>query len=272
MTTQPTHISHSPAPTPTTGESTRRHRRGRSPRALARLAGLLYLVIVVAGLFAELVVRAGVMESGDAAATAENILANEGLFRLGFVADLVMLLADVGVAVLFYVLLRPVSRALALLAMVLRLLMDAVLSVNLVNHLGALLMLDADGPLATVDPGQREALALMSLEAHQYGYLVALVFFGLHVAVLGWLFARSTFLPRTLGVLLGIAAVGYLVDSFMYFLIPDYEGALSPVALAPVLVAEVAVVGWLLVKGVDERRWTARAAAAREDDLLPVTR
>lgn len=261
MTTQRTHITHTPPATATPGRA-RRAARTRSPRSLARLAGLLYLVIVVAGLFAELVVRAGVVEPGDAAATAGNILADEGLFRLGFVADLVMVLADIAVAILLYVLLKPVSRTLALLAMVLRLMMDAVLAVNLMNHLGALLLLDADGPLASVEPGEREALALTALEAHQYGYLVALVFFGLHVAVLGWLFARSTFLPRVLGVLLGIAAVGYLVDSFTYFLIPAYDGALSPLALAPVLVAEIAVVGWLLVRGVDEDRWRSRAAEA----------
>jgi Domain of unknown function (DUF4386) len=265
MTTQRTHIAHTPPAAPTRDGAAR---PARSPRGLARLAGLLYLVIVVAGLFAELVVRAGVIESGDAAATAQNILANEGLFRLGFVADLAMVLADIAVAILFYVLLRPVGRALALLAMVLRLMMDAVLAVNLMNHLGALLLLDADGPLAGADPAERDALALMALEAHQYGYLVALVFFGLHVAVLGWLFARSTFLPRALGVLLGVAAVGYLVDSFTWFLIPGYDGALSPVALAPVLVAEVSVVGWLLVKGVDETRWRARAATA----ALPAVR
>ena len=262
MTTQRTHITHMSPSIPTRENTPPDPHPARSPRTLARLAGLLYLVIVVAGLFAELVVRAGVVESGDAAATARNILANEDLFRLGFVADLAMVLADVGVAILFYVLLKPVSRTLALLAMVLRLLMDAVLAVNLMNHLGALLLLDADGPLATVNPAERDALGLMALEAHQYGYLVALVFFGLHVAVLGWLFLRSTFLPRTLGVLLGIAAVGYLVNSFTYFLIPGYDGALSPIALAPVLVAEVAVVGWLLVKGIDVTRWRARATEA----------
>ncbi|MEQ8834138.1 MAG: DUF4386 domain-containing protein [Miltoncostaeaceae bacterium] len=262
MTTQRTHITPTP-PSPTTpGHDAVGARPGRSPRSLARLAGLLYLVIVVAGLFAELVVRGSLVEPGDAAATAQNILADATLFRLGFVADLVMVLADIGVAILFYVLLKPVNHGLALLALVLRLMMDAVLAANLMNHLGALLLLDAAGPLATVDPAGRAAQALMALESHRYGYLVALVFFGLHVAVLGWLFARSTFLPRILGILLGIAGAGYLLDSFSWFLIPGYDGGLTPVALAPVLVAEIAVVGWLLAKGLDEERWLARAREA----------
>lgn len=272
MTTQRTHITHSPSPTPTRAHAAPGPRAHRSPRTLARLAGLLYLVIFVCGLFSELAVRATAVVPGDAAATAQNILANATLFRLGFVADLVMVTTDICVAVLFYVLLRPVSRTLALLAMALRLMMDTVLAVNLLNHLDAVLMLDADGPLAAIDPGQRDALVLMSLESHQFGYLIALVFFGLHVAVLGWLFARSTFLPRALGVLLGLAAIGYLADSFMFFLIPGYDGAFSPVALAPVIIAEASVIAWLLIKGVDVDRWNARAAAAGEERRLAALR
>jgi Domain of unknown function (DUF4386) len=231
----------------------------RSPLAYARAAGLLYLVIFVCGVFSELVVRGSVIVPGDAAATADNILASEGLYRLGFVSDLVMLLADIGVAVLFYILLRPVSRTLALFATALRLTMDAVLGVNLLNHFAALLLLSDDGYLTAFDAEQRDALVLLSLEAQKYGYLVALVFFAVHVAVLGYLFYRSTYFPKLLGVLLGLAAVGYLADSLAFFLVPGYDGALSPVALAPVFVAEIAVILWLIVKGVDVPRWYRRA-------------
>ena len=225
------------------------------------MAGLLYLIIFAAGVFSELVVRSGVLVSGDAAQTADNILSSEGLYRVGFVSDLVMILADVGVAVLFYVLLRPVSRTLALAAMALRLLMDAVLGLNLLNHFAALLLLGDDGHLTAFSDEQRDALVLLSLEAHSYGYLIALVFFGMHVAVLGYLFVRSTYFPRFLGVLLGLASVGYLADSLSFFLVPDYDGAFSPIALAPVFVAEMSVIGWLLIKGVNVPRWYRRAGS-----------
>lgn len=244
------------------GRGSSERRGGASPLALARLAGVLYLIIFACGVFSELLVRGSIVVPDDAAATAQNILAHETLFRVGFASDLVMLLSDVGVAVLFYVLLRPVSRTLALLALSLRLLMDAVLGANLLNHLAAVLILSDSDRLAGFDADQVNSLALLSMDAHKYGYLIGLVFFGLHVAVLGYLFFRSTYFPRLLGVLLGLAAVGYLVDSFGFFLLPSYDGSLSPIALAPVFVAELAVIGWLLVKGLDLRRWNERVGSS----------
>ena len=140
---------------------------------------------------------------------------------------------------------------------------DAVLVLghHLLNHFAALLLLSDDGYLNAFSDEQRDALVLLSLEAHSYGYLIALVFFGVHVAVLGYLFVRSTYFPTFLGVLLGLAAVGYLADSLSFFLVPGYGGAFSPIALAPVFVAEMSVIGRLLVKGVDTRAWYLRAGA-----------
>jgi hypothetical protein len=225
-----------------------------SPLAVARSAGVLYLVIFVCGLFSELVVRGRLIESGDATATAANILGSESLFRIGFAADLVVFLADAAVAVLFYVLLRPVSQTLALVAAAFRLVQTAILGLNLLNHYMALQILTGDA-YTGLGQDQRDVLAFSYLDAHTYGYLIALVFFGLHLAVLGYLVYRSTYFPRVLGVLLALAAAGYLLDSFTFFLVPGYDGALSPVVLAPAVVAELAMILWLLLKGVDVRRW-----------------
>ena len=228
--------------------------------AIARTAGVLYLAIFVLGLFAELGVRAQLVEVGDAAATARNILDSQGLFRAGFVADLMVVLADAAVAVLFYVLLRPVSVVLALAAAGFRLVQTAVLAANLLNQFMALQLLTGDG-YGALRRDELQTLAYSHMDAHRYGYLIALVFFALHLAVLGYLVYRSTYFPRALGVLLALAAVGYLADSLTYFLVEGYEGALSPVVLAPAVVAELAMILWLLLRGVDVRRWQQRTGA-----------
>jgi hypothetical protein len=246
---------------PSTDSPEERARAGTSPLAVARTAGVLYLVIFALGLFSELLVRARLIESGDAATTAENILGSESLFRIGFAADLTVFLADAAVAVLLYVLLRPVSTTLALVAAAFRLVQTAILGLNLLNHYMALQILTGDA-YAGLGRDEREVLAFSYLDAHTYGYLIGLVFFGLHLAVIGYLVFRSGYLPRFLGVLLALASVGYVVDSFSFFLVAGYDGALSPIVLAPAVVAELATILWLIRKGVDVPQWHRRNSSA----------
>ncbi len=249
MTTQTTH--------PDTVVTTDAPRRVRSPRAVARTAGVLYLVIIVCGLFSELFVRGRLVDVTDPSGTAAAIAGSEGLFRLGFAADLLMVVSDVGLAVLLYVLLRPVSRTLALVAAAFRIVQSAVLGMNLLHHLDAALMLDSSGPAGSLPTAQRDALVAMSMDSHAYGYLIALVFFGVHLVILGYLVVKAPYFPAWLGVLMVVAGAGYLTDSFSFFLVPGYDGALSSAVLAPALVAELATVLWLLVKGIDNRRFRA---------------
>lgn len=220
-----------------------------SPVTHARLTGVFYLVIIACGLFSEVYVRSGLIVPGDAAATAGNIAASEALFRVGFVSDLVAFASDVAVAVLLYVLLAPVSRTLALLAAAFRLVGTAIYGVNLLNYFAALLVLAGGGYLTAFEPGQRQALALLFLDLHKHGYDLGLVFFGLHCLVLGYLLLRSDYFPRVLGVLMVLAAVGYLIGSSARFLFPQYVAAVAPVYVAP-LIGEVAFCAWLLTKGV----------------------
>jgi hypothetical protein len=225
------------------------HPSETSQVSVARLTGLLYLVIIACGLFSELYVRSSLIVNGDADATAGNILAAEGLFRLGFASDLVVFLCDVAVAVLLYVLLRPVSRTLALMAAAFRLAGTAIYGVNLLNYFAALLVLGGADYLAVFDPAQRNALALLFLDAHKHGYDLGLVFFGLHCLALGWLLLKSEAFPALLGVLMALAGLGYLVGSFTLFLFPGQVTAVEPVYVAP-LVGELALCLWLLIKGV----------------------
>jgi hypothetical protein len=220
-------------------------------RTLARTTGFLYLIIIVCAGFGEGVVRGGLVIPGDAAATAANILGSPGLFRLGFAADLLAFLCDAAVAVLFYVLLAPAGRTLALLALSFRLLAHpAIAAVNLLNHFGALIVLDGAGPAAAFPPGEREALAMAALELHQVGYLIGGAFFGVHCALLAVLLVRSPLFPALLGWLLGAAAVGYLVESFTFFLLPAFQGPAGMLVVVTAGVAEVALCLWLLTKGV----------------------
>lgn len=227
---------------------------GPSQRTLARLAGALYLVIFLAGFFAEFYVRSTLIVSGDAAATAANIGAAEGLFRAGIAADLVMILADVTLALLFYVLFRPISRGLALLAAFFRLAQATALGVNLLNLFLGLHFVSGGAQLAAFSAEQQQALALPFFAAHDIGYSLALVFFALSLVVLGYLIYRSDAFPRILGVLLMLAALGYQLDNFGKVLLTNYaayQPVLDAVVLIPAFIAEIALCLWLLIRGVN---------------------
>ena len=165
----------------------------------ARVAGILYLIIIVCALFSEVIVRSGMVVPGDAIATASNISRSEFLFRVGLVSDLIAFLSDVVVAVLLYILLRPVSQVLSLTAAGFRLTGTAIYGVNLLNHLAPLLLLGGSGFLGVFDRGQVEGLALFFLELHGHGYDLGLVFFGGHCLAIGYLLYKSDFVPKILG-------------------------------------------------------------------------
>jgi len=227
------------------------------PHTLARVAGIGYLIIILTGIFAEFFVRSGLIVPGDAATTAANILASEFLFRTGIAAEFIMLAADIVVALALYALFRPVSRRLALLAAFFRLAHAAIVGANLLYAYVPLLLLSGAGYLAAFDTAQLHALTLFFLDAHSFGYVIGLVFFAFHCLVLGYLVYRSGFLPRVLGLLLGIAAAGYLVDGFGRTLLSSYSDHESLFALAvfvPAFIGEFSFCLWLLVRGVRVRR------------------
>lgn len=224
-------------------------RRTRSHGASARTAGVLYLTIFVAGLFAELGVRAQLVVQGDPGATAANILASPTLFRLGVAADIVMLLCDVAIAVVLYRLLAPISRTLSMVAAAFRLTQAAVLGLNLLSMFQALRILDDADYLDAFGADRLEALALLSLDSHRYGYILGLTFFGVATMVIARIAWISERMPRGLAVVLALAGLGYVIDTLTFFMIPGYDGGVSAIVLAPALVAEFWFAGWLLTKG-----------------------
>jgi hypothetical protein len=224
----------------------------RTPFGLARIAGVLYLVITAAAIVAHIYVPAQ-LNVGSADATTTGTL-----LRIAVGGELVVLISEVALSLLLYVLFAPVSRMLALTASVFRLIMTTIHGVNLLNYFFVLLLL-GNGGLAGFSLEQRDALSRYFLDAHSYGFTIGIVFLVPHVFVLGYLIYRSGYIPRVLGGLFLLAACGYLFDSMALLFVPGYAVTPAFVAL-PIAVAEIAFPVWLLVKGVRADRWGERAA------------
>jgi hypothetical protein len=227
-----------------------------SARVVARTGGVLYLTIIALGLFQELFVRSRLIVPGDAAQTAANITSNETLWRLGAAAEIVLLSCATALTVVFLVLLGPVNRALTWLAVFFNLMAVAVEAAAAVDLLRALYPLGKGAYLGAFDAAQLQALTRLATRSHAHGFGIALIFFGWCTIVLGALMFRSRYLPRTLGVMMAIAGVCYLTNSFALIIAPPVADRLFPAILLPAFVAELSVALWLLVKGIDAARWS----------------
>jgi uncharacterized protein DUF4386 len=235
-----------------------------SPQLYARTGGVLYLVIIVIGLFGEAFVRDKLIVSGDATATAKNIMASESLWRFHIAAELFLLICAVVLLLILFVLVRPVSRELALLAAFFNLVSIALEAAYALHLLAALFPLQNAAYLKTFAPEQLYVIASLSLKSHGYGFGISLIFFGCFCVVIGYLIFKSGYLPKTVGVLMQIAGLCYLTDSFALVLAPDLANRLFPGILLPAFVGEASLCLWLLVKGVNAERWKERASAAAE--------
>lgn len=225
----------------------------------ARVAGALYLLMCVLGGFAHLAVRASVRVPGDAAATAQNILANPNLFRLSLVADIAMATLFVGVGIALYQLFRHVDRQAAGALVIFVAVGAGMILVNLLFHHAALLVA-TDPSYATFGAESSDGLVLLLLDLHEHGYSIAGVFFGLWLLPLGYLAYRSGLFPRVLGVALLIAGGSWIVGTLAGFLWPDVPAVVHTVITAPT-VAEFWMIAYLLFKGVRVPDPLAPAAA-----------
>lgn len=231
---------------------------GTSPQWIARAAGLFWLTTMLAGIFS-MVAWGKIVVPGNAAATTANILAKESLFRLGATADLLGVLSYIGVTLFIYELLAPVNRKLSLLAAFFSLVGCALGALGCVLQLAPLTILSSAPALNAFTPGQVRDLAFLAIRVRVGVNDVALVFFGLHCLLLGYLICRSTFLPRFVGVLMVIAGLGWLT-----FLFPTLAKPLMPWNMAPGILGEGTLLLWLIFMGVNAPRWRAQASAALE--------
>jgi hypothetical protein len=227
----------------------------------ARIGGILYLLIIVVGALDQIFIRGSLIVPGDAVSTAKNILAAEPLWRIGIAGDILMHVCDIPLMLVLYVLLKPVNRNLALLAVLFNLVQTAVLAANKLNLLTPLFLLGNAQALKAFEPAQLDALSYLSIRAHDNGFGIGLIFFGFACLIYGYLLFRSGFFPRAIGVLIVIAGLSYLTNSFTLILAPDYAGKVLPV-LVFALIGELSLGLWLLVKGVNVAEWEKRARAS----------
>jgi hypothetical protein len=234
----------------------------RSPLLYARVAGVLYLAIIVLGIFGEVFVRSALVVSGDATATVQAIAHSQLLWRAGIAGDLLMHVLDVPVIVILYLLLCPVSKTLALLATLINLVQTAVLAANKLNLLVPLFILDDASYLKAFSPEQLHALSYLAIKAHGYGFGIGLIFFGCACLVRGYLIFKAGYFPKILGVLIAAAGLSYLVNSFALLLAPGIASMLFPAILLPALIGELTFALWLTIKGVRMEQWRQHANAA----------
>lgn len=227
----------------------------RSPQVYARIGGILYLMIIAAGAFGELFVRGTLIVSGNAAATAGNILASQSLWRAGIAGDILVHIFDIPLMLVLYLILKPVNRNLALLAVLFNLIQTAVLVANKLNLLMPLFLLGNADYLSSFAPNQLHALTQVFVRVHGYGFGIGLIFFGFACLVYGVLIFKSGYLPRILGVFMVIAGLSYLTNSFALLLAPTIASMIVPAILVPAFIGELSLALWLLTKGVNIEKW-----------------
>jgi hypothetical protein len=231
----------------------------RPIQVYARVAGLLYLIIILIGLLGESLIRGRLVADGDPETTARNIRGAQFLWRLGIAGEDVLLVCAIVLTLIWYILLRPVNKNLARLAMCFALMSLAVESISSLHLHAVLTPLLGGAYLKAVDPALLDLMAYQSVIAHAHAFGLALVFFGAECLIAGYLIRESGFFPKAVGTLMQIAGLCYLVNSFSMILYPPLQGTLFPFILLPSLIGEGTCCLWLLIKGVDVPVWERRA-------------
>jgi hypothetical protein len=232
------------------------------PKRLARIAGVLYLLVGISGGFAQGFVEPKMYVAGNAAATAGNVAANSGLVRLGVFAELVDATIFVFLAMTLYVLLRHERKSVARAMVVLVAIAATIECLNSVFEFAGLRVATDSAYAAAFGTAGSNALVLLLLDTQHYGLLIAQIFFGLWLAPLGYLVYKSGLFPKALGVVLIVGAACYLLDVVALFLVPDIGDKIKTLVVVPSAIAEVAMVLYLLVIGIRTPKQVKRIPAA----------
>ena len=221
---------------------------------ISKLAGALYLVVVVTGIFSLMYVPSQITVSGDTHATMDNIVAHDSLFRAGIAAFLLKQVAFLLLPLVLFKLLRPVNHNIAVLMVALAVVSVPIALVSLVNRLDALDILNGYFGQALA-PAELQSQAMLSLNAYGNGLLVTTLFWGLWLLPFGYLVIRSGLLPKILGVFLVLGGIGYVAQVFWQILVPNTS--FPDIVLLPAAVGEIGICLWLLVVGVRKRQPSA---------------
>ncbi len=225
-----------------------------STKALARTTGFFYLLIITGGLMSGMFVRGTLIDPANAEITLNNLVENESLFRLGFLGDLIMVLSDVIVSVLFYFLLVNVHKGLAIFAAVFRLLQSTVLGANLINLFKPILMIQGADKLSTEQLTDLSSDVLTQIQVFDYGYLISGVFFAINCLLMGVLLYKSADFPKIIGVMIFIAGLGYVFNSMASFIAPSLIEISTIVMLCTAVISELTFCAYLLIVGVRDKK------------------
>jgi len=226
---------------------------GPRPKITARFAGLLSLMTIAGGIFAQAFVSDRLVSFSDAAVTATNILANRPLFQLSFTVYLIEMACQIATAALLFALLSPVNRPIALVAAFIELAGSIMKTMSRLFYITPLFVLSGPQALGAFNADQLRALALLLLKINDRGAAMALAFFGISGLLHGYLVYRSGFLPRLLGLFGMVASAGWL--RFFY---PPLRFPSFLMIVIPALLVAAAQIFWLIVFGVDEEKWKER--------------
>ena len=229
--------------------------RDWTPRMRARVTGAFELLEGLTSIVGQMVIPGMLIAARDAAATASNILANEGLYRAGIAIAILCVVFHVIWGVLLYELLKVVDRNVARLSLVLLAVDSALLGMTVLLQIAPLVVLRTPEPLSAFTTDQLQDLALVFLRLNSQSNDLFLALFGVWLALIGWLVLRSAFLPRPIGVGLILEGLGWAT-----YIVPPFALVIFPVIAAFGLLGELPLTFWLLIRGVDEARWRARAA------------
>jgi hypothetical protein len=227
-----------------------------SAKTCSRAVVLFLILSMLGGWFGEMYVPSVIM-TGDAASTAAHLRMNDGLFRLGFAAYLVEAFSDIVLAWLFYVLLKPVNRDLALLSAFFGLVSMILFAATEMFYFAAPLFLRGSGYLSAFPPDQLDAFAKLFLSLFAGLSGLSMLYYGAAWIIRGWLSYRSGYLPRSLGAVMVIAGWGFVAKTLTQVLAPAYS---SDLLLAPMFLNMLAVAAWMLVKGIDRDQWDRATA------------
>lgn len=221
-----------------------------SPNFWARMGGIAYLIIIIAGASGELLIRNKIVIPNDPQTTANNLLSHALLWRIGIAGDLLMHVCDLFLSIAYFQLFRVVNKPLARLSLFFGLMQTAVLIANKMNLVMPLIYLEHADKLHAFSLPQLQEMAFLSIQAHDYGFGNGLIFFGFACIIDAYLIIQSGFLPKFLGWLIGLAGICYLVNSFTLLLAPTFSPLVFPVVMPIIFLSELSLCLWLLIKGV----------------------
>jgi hypothetical protein len=218
-----------------------------TPKKIAKFAGLFYLINIVTGLFTEIFVRSNIIDWENATATAQNIIKYQLLFRAGIISDLIMTTSFLLMGFTFYLLLKQVNKNISLVMLLFNIIGVAILALNLLNQFAPIIILSGADFLKVFSVDQLNALAMLFLTLHKYGYIIAGISWSAYLLPLGYLVYKSEYFPKFLGILLMIAPSYGLTDLFIQFMFPKYLTITYPFIVIAVA-AEFSFAFWLLFK------------------------